>query len=58
MKKSRRNFLNIFFPFLPVLFFMKFNLFSFHPKKTKLKKNKIGKDEKTIFKKFLLNFFI
>ena len=38
MKKFRRDFLKIFFPFLPVLFFMKFNLFSFHSKKTKLKK--------------------
>jgi len=40
MKKFRRNFLKIVFSSLPIIFFMKFNLFSFHPKKTKLKKNK------------------
>ena len=38
MKKFRRNFLKIFFSSLSILSFMKFNLFSFHSKKTKLKK--------------------
>jgi hypothetical protein len=40
MKIFRRNFLKIFFLSLPISFLMKFDLFSFHSKKIKLKKNK------------------
>ena len=40
MKMLRRNFLKIFFSSLPILFLMKFDLFSFHYRKIKLKKNK------------------
>jgi len=40
MKMLRRNFLKTFFSLPPILFFMKFGLFSFHSRKTKLKKNK------------------
>jgi len=40
MKVFRRNFLKIFFSSLPILFLIKFDLFSFHSKKKKLKKNK------------------
>ena len=40
MKMLRRNFLKTFFSSLAILFFMKFNSFSFHSRKTKLKKNK------------------
>ena len=40
MKMLRRNFLKIFFSSLPILFLIKFDLFSFRSKKTKLKKNK------------------
>jgi len=40
MKTFRRNFLKMIFSSLPVLFIIKFNLFSFHLKKIRLKKNK------------------
>jgi hypothetical protein len=40
MKMLRRNFLKIFFSSLPILFLIKFDLFSFPSRKTKLKKNK------------------
>ena len=36
----RRKFLKTFFSLIPILFLMKFDLFSFHFKKIKLKKNK------------------
>jgi hypothetical protein len=36
----RRNFLKIFFSSLPILFLMKFGLFSSYSRKIKLKKNK------------------
>ena len=40
MKMFRRNFLKTFFSSLPILFLMKFDLFSFRFKKIKLKKNR------------------
>ena len=40
MKTLRRNFLKTFFISLSIVSFVKFDLFSFHSRKTKLKKNK------------------